>query len=283
MISSAYHRYNHLHTRQSTNLFNQDIAYDRIGELLLVLTLLTDLITTAATTSRQSRFKAVGLFAAYSTYYLFVFIAHCNNVPTNVSNALCLVASFFWGFGGAAIAYYEFTQFTAIVKSLRPAHTYIAEGARVVITIALVIDGIFLNLDYLSPYIPLPPMFGSLVLVNLIQSAVCIPRMFSTIWMLYVVKDISKISDGLVRTLGMNYLGISGFQMMDGLVGLVIMFSDLGFDSRFVSLAGCIELIMLHYAICKMLASDLLPAKPPDNFESNRQSAIPATIKNSVN
>ncbi|KAJ3307891.1 hypothetical protein HDV04_002376 [Boothiomyces sp. JEL0838] len=267
--------------RASTAVFTQDIAYDRLAELLLAVTLLTDLATIVATTTRQSKYKALGLFIGFSTYFLLVFIAKCNGVSAGVSNVLGVVASFFWGLGGAAISYYEFSQFTAIVKSVRPSHHHLAEITRAIITLAVFIDGIFLTLDYLSPYVQLPAMFSSLVVVNLIQSAVCVPRVFSTFWILYVVKDIAKINDGVVRKLGMNYIGISGFQMMDGLIGLIIMFGDLGIDGRFVSLVGCIELILLHYAICRMLASEIVPQKHEEEvFKSRKETAHASTAKN---
>ncbi|KAJ3317380.1 hypothetical protein HDV06_001670 [Boothiomyces sp. JEL0866] len=241
----------------TVSLFTNDLAYDRIGELLLCLTLAADLATVLTTTSRTNRFKAMGLFLLYCTYYIFVTIAKLNSVSIAASSALNVIAAFFWMASSPAIAYLEFSQFIAIVKAVRPSHAYFAEITRLCITVALFIDGVFLLLDYLSVYYSLPPMFQSLILVNLIQSVVCIPRMLSTVWILYLLKDISQLSNGVVRKLGMNYVAISGFQMIDGLLGIVLLVSNLGKDGRLVSLVGSIELILLHYSICRMLASEI--------------------------
>ncbi|KAJ3319532.1 hypothetical protein HDV06_006265 [Boothiomyces sp. JEL0866] len=238
-------------------LFNQVLAYDRMGELLLCITLAADLATIVGTTTRVNRFKALGLFLMYSMYYVFVSTSKLNDVSETTSTVLNVTGSIFWWFSGTAIAYYEFSQFIAIVKAVRPSQAYIAEVARMLITVALFVDGFFLALDYLASCITLPAMFQTLILVNLIQSAVCIPRMLSTGWILYLIKDIAKISNGVVRKLGMNYVAISGFQLIDGLLGVILMLSDMSRDSRLVSLVGCIELILLHYSICRMLASEI--------------------------
>lgn len=241
----------------TTSLFNNDLAYDRIGELLLCMTLAADLVTVVATTGRVNRFKALGLFLLYSTYYVLVCISKLNSVSTSTSSVLNVIASLFWMTSCPAIAYLEFSQFIAIVKAVRPSQAYMADIARLLITIALFVDGIFLTLDYLSAYYDLPPMFQTLIAVNIIQSAVCIPRMFSTIWILYLIKDISQLSNGVVRKLGLNYIAISGFQLVDGLLGIVLLISNLGRDGRLVSLLGSVGLILLHYSVCRMLAAEI--------------------------
>ncbi|KAJ3257818.1 hypothetical protein HK103_004286 [Boothiomyces macroporosus] len=259
--------------KRQAGLFPDDTAYDRLGEFILYLTLAMDLITIVATTTRVNRFKALGLFVLINTYYFFVMLIHFRIFSTGVNNFLGVLAATFWWIGATLIAYYEFVQFIAIMKAIRPHYTYIAEGPRIIITFGVFVDGILLILDYSTAYVKLPAIFSNLTLVNLIQCTVCIPRLLSTFWILYVVKDIAQISDGVVRKLGNNYVKISGIQITNGLIGLAMLSPALNQDGRFVSLVGSVVEILLHYSICHMLAADLSSDKKTDTISTYKQAA----------
>ncbi|KAJ3257823.1 hypothetical protein HK103_004291 [Boothiomyces macroporosus] len=267
-----------LFVRQSSpTLFNSTTAYDRLGEFMLFLTLAMDLATIVTTTTRKNRYMAMGLFVLVNMYYFLVMIIHCNDVSSDISAFLGVLASLFWWAGATTIAFYEFVQFIAIMKAVRPSQAYIAEGLRVVIMLGIFITGFLLLLDYSTAYnIQLPEIFSNLTLVNLIQCAVCIPRLLSTFWILYVLKDIARITDGVVRKLGKNYIRISGIQIVNGLVGLAMMFPALNQDSRFVSLVGSIVEILLHYSICHMLAAELANNSSEDGTTSYKDQKTTA-------
>ncbi|KAJ3267794.1 hypothetical protein HDV01_004028 [Terramyces sp. JEL0728] len=259
-----------LFSRQ-TGLFTDDTAYDRLGEFLLVLTLAMDLLTLITTTSRSNRYRALGYFVLDNMYYFFVMLIHFNFMSDDLNNFFGLVAAVCGWLGATALSYYEFVQFSAIMKAVRPNYSYIAEGPRIIITIGVFLSGVLLVLDYSSAYVSLPAIFSDLTLVNLVQCIVCIPRLLSTFWILYVVKDIAKITDGVVRKLGKNYIKISGIQIVNGLVGLVLLHPSIQQDDRLVSLVGSIVEILLYYSIAHMLSSDLSNGKSTTEFTSNVQ------------
>ncbi|KAJ3276685.1 hypothetical protein HDV01_004218 [Terramyces sp. JEL0728] len=244
-----------LHTRQVD--IESDLKYDRIAEFVICLTLAMDLLTLAITTTRVNRYKSLGLFVLDNMYYLFVMLMQLNIFSTDFNNALGLIAALCGWIGATAISYYEFLQFIAIMKAVKPSCTYIAEGPRMIIIIGVFLNGLLLFLAFCSPYIQLPAILSSLTLVNLTQCIICIPRLISTFWILHVVKDIAQITDGVVRRLGKNYIKISGIQIINGIVGLVMMFPSVRDDGRFVSLVGSIVEILLYYSICYMLAADI--------------------------
>ncbi|KAJ3257822.1 hypothetical protein HK103_004290 [Boothiomyces macroporosus] len=237
--------------------FSDPIAYDRIAEFVLFITLAMDLLTLALTTTRANRYKALGLFILDNLYYFFVMLMQVNIFSAATNNFLGLIAAICGWAGATAISYYEFLQFIAIMKAVKPSYSFIAEGPRMIIVIGVFLNGFLLFLAFCSPYIRLPPILSSLTLVNITQCIICIPRLMSTFWILYVTKDIAKLTDGVVRKLGKNYIKISGIQIINGIVGLVMMFPDVRDDSRFVSLVGSIVEILLYYSICYMLAADI--------------------------
>ncbi|KAJ3320692.1 hypothetical protein HDV06_005100 [Boothiomyces sp. JEL0866] len=245
----------HIFNRQIDN--TDDTIYDRIAEFILFLTLAMDLLTLVATTRRVNRLRAFCIFLLVDSYYFFVMLIHSNMLSTSVSSILGVIASLCWWCGATAIAYFEFLQFIAIMNAIRPNYKFIAEGPRIIITLGVFVNGFLLVLTYSTPFIKLPAVFDNLTLVNVVQCIICVPRLFSTFWILYVVKDIAKITDGVVRKLGLNYIKISGIQIVNGLVGLAMISPALQSDSRFVSLVGSIVEILLHYSICYMLAAEI--------------------------
>ncbi|KAJ3320690.1 hypothetical protein HDV06_005098 [Boothiomyces sp. JEL0866] len=248
-------------TSNSTTLAHHglptDIAYDRVAEFVLFITLAMDLLTLALTTTRANRYKALGLFVLDNMYYFFVMLMEVNIFSASTNNFLGLVAAVCGWVGATAISYYEFLQFIAIMKAVKPSYSYIAEGPRMIIVIGVFLNGSLLFLAFCSPYIQLPAILSSLTLVNITQCIICIPRLISTFWILNVTKDIARLTDGVVRKLGKNYIKISGIQIINGVIGLVMMFPAIRDDSRFVSLVGSIVEILLYYSICYMLAAEI--------------------------
>ncbi|KAJ3320694.1 hypothetical protein HDV06_005102 [Boothiomyces sp. JEL0866] len=242
---------------RSTSLFTDDTAYDRLGEFLLVLTLALDLLTLATTTTRTNKYKPLGLFILDNLYYFFVMLIHFNFLSDDWDNILGLIAAVCGWIGATLLSYYEFVQFSAIMKAVRPNYRYLAEGPKVIVTFGVFVSGVLLVLDFSTAYITLPSIFSDLTLVNLVECIVCIPRLLSTFWILYVVKDIAEITDGVVRKLGKNYIKISGVQIVNGLVGLVLLLPSVQKDDRLVSLVGSIVEILLYYSVAHMLTSDL--------------------------
>ncbi|KAJ3320693.1 hypothetical protein HDV06_005101 [Boothiomyces sp. JEL0866] len=240
-----------------SSLFTDDTAYDRLGEFLLVLTLAMDLLTLVTTSTRSNRYKALGLFVLDNTYYFFVMLIHFNILSQDWDNFLGLVAAVCGWIGATLLSYYEFVQFSAIMKAVRPRYSMIADGTRILITIGVFVSGVLLVLDFSSAYFALPGVFSDLTLVNLVQCIICIPRLLSTFWILYAVNDIARITDGVVRKLGKNYVKISGIQIVNGLVGLMLLVPSLQQDDRFVSLVGSIVEILLYYSVAHMLTADL--------------------------
>ncbi|KAJ3252130.1 hypothetical protein HK103_001827 [Boothiomyces macroporosus] len=249
----------HLYPRQSTQsgLFADNTAYDRVAEFVLALLLAGDLLTLVASSKRASRFSAFGYFVGLHTYYFLVMLIHLHVFSTSINDTLGVTASLFWWTFATLIAYNEFAQFAAIMKAVRPNHRLIAEIPRVIVILGIFLCGLLLFLGYLSVYVSEPPIIDNLTLTNLIQCTVCIPRLFSTFWVLYVVRDIAMFSDGVIRKLGKGYVRISGIQILNSLVGLILLTPLLSNDARFISLISSVVEILLHYAICSMLAADL--------------------------
>lgn len=242
---------------RQTGLFVDSSAYDRVAEFILVLLLTGDLLTLVGTTKRANRFSAIGYFITVNTYYFIVMLIHLHVFAPSTNNALGVLASIFWWIGATTIAYFEFVQFVAIMKAVRPSQKIITEVPRIIVTLGMFLSGLLVFLAYLSAYVDLPAIFNDLTLGNLIQCSVCIPRLLSTFWILYVVRDIAKVTDGVVRKLGKGYVRISGIQILNSLVGLVLLNPTLSSDGRFISLISSVVEILIHYAICSMLAAEL--------------------------
>ncbi|KAJ3257819.1 hypothetical protein HK103_004287 [Boothiomyces macroporosus] len=188
-------------------------------------------------------------------------LIHFNFLSNDWDNVLGLIAAVCGWIGATLLSYYEFVQFSAIMKAVRPNYTYLAEGPKIIVTFGVFVSGVLLVLDFSTAYFNLPPVFSDLTLVNLVECIVCIPRLLSTFWILYAVKDIAEITDGVVRKLGKNYIKISGVQIVNGLVGLVLLLPSVQKDDRLVSLVGSIVEILLYYSVAHMLASDLSSEK----------------------
>ncbi|KAJ3322061.1 hypothetical protein HDV06_003662 [Boothiomyces sp. JEL0866] len=255
-MASATSANSQLVPRQS-GLFIDNTAYDRIAEFILVLTLGADLLTLVGTTKRNNRFFSIALFFGVNTYYFIVMLIHLHVFSASANHALGVLASLFWWIFATLIAYFEFVQFVAIMKAVKPGQRILAEVPRVVVTLGMFISGVLVFLAYLSAYVDMPAIFDDLTLGNLIQCSVCIPRLLSTLWILYVVRDIAKVADGVVRKLGRGYVRISGIQILNSIVGLIMLNATLSSDGRFVSLIGSVVEILIHYAICAMLAAEL--------------------------
>ncbi|KAJ3311620.1 hypothetical protein HDV04_003884 [Boothiomyces sp. JEL0838] len=242
---------------RSPGLFVDDTAYDRMAEFILVLLLAADLVTLAVTSKRSTRFAAIAYFVGVNIYYVIVMFIHLHVFSPSTNNALGVLASLFWWIFVTLIANGEFVQFLAIMKAVRPNQRFIIQAPRIIVTVGMFFSGLMVFMAYLSAYVQLPAIFDDLTLGNLVLCVVCIPRLFSTLWVLYEVRDIAKLADGIVRKLGKGYVRISGIQILNSLIGLVMLSPVLSDDGRFVSFIGSVADILINYAICSMLAAEL--------------------------